>query len=145
MRRHWNTSEVMGKMLRQAYETYWMMPPRHDGWFANDDSSELYHLRGDFSYDVYSCSQAERRTRRPTFQKIRNVVGDIKPSRLVSVDVYDEWFVMLLSTAQVPRAFEPRMSFLDTLHSWPNQSLWRYFKCDGDGEWIRRAIMMGTL
>ena len=29
--------------------------------------------------------------------------------------------------------------------SWPNQSLWRYFRYDGDGEWIRRGLIFGTI
>ena len=76
---------------------------------------------------------------------MRTVLGDIESMHLASVEVFDEWFVTLLSMAPVPRPVTLRMSFWETLRSWPNQSLWRYFKSDGDGEWIRHAIMFGTL
>ena len=133
-------------VLERPLGEFLLMPPRHDGWFVKDDRSEVYHVAADaLSYDVYLCSSTERSRRRPTYEHIRRVDGDLTPTHLASVDVFDDHFVTLLSMAPVPRNRTPRMSFLDTLHSWPNQSLWRYFKCDGDGEWIRRAVINGTL
>ena len=35
--------------------------------------------------------------------------------------------------------------FYDVLKSYENQTLWRYFRCDGDGEWIREGVINGTL
>ena len=124
---------------------YLVMPPRHDGWFADADRSRLYHVVDDVSYDVYSCSEDERRLRRPVYERVDNVIGEHGGSHLATVEVFDPWFVPLHSIAPVPRPLEPRMSLLDTLRSWPNQSLWKYFRCSGGGEWIRRAIMRGSL
>ena len=83
--------------------------------------------------------------RRPANSKVRNEVSDPDALLLVSVKVFDNWFVRLTSVDPVPQTVETRVSFFDTLYAWPNQSLWKHFKCDGDGEWIRRAISSGTL
>ena len=42
-------------------------------------------------------------------------------------------------------SFVEVMAFGEVLHSFGNQLLWKYFHCDGDGEWIHRGLMMGSL
>ena len=133
-------------VLDQPLGQYLITPPNHTGWYANNDISEVYHLRGDFSYDVYSRTATERRHRHPTFTKSHLAEEDeIILARLASVEAIEDVSITLQSSTLVPSHVDSRTSFLDTLHSWPNQSLWKYFKCDGDGEWIRRAIILGTL
>ena len=36
-------------------------------------------------------------------------------------------------------------NFWDTLHTFENQTLWKYFCCDGDVHWIEQGIIAGTL
>ena len=43
------------------------------------------------------------------------------------------------------RAPTPVTDFWEVLRSFENQSLWRYFHCDGDGRWIHRGLLMGSL
>ena len=51
----------------------------------------------------------------------------------------------LHSHCAVPRQINVSMSFWDVLHSFENQSMWKYFSYDGDGKWIHRELMMGSL
>ena len=64
---------------------------------------------------------------------------------LVSIDRIDSTHIRLHSKATLPKEILTNFDFWDVLHSWPNQSLWRNFQCDGDGTWIRRGAMRGTL
>jgi hypothetical protein len=45
----------------------------------------------------------------------------------------------------MPTIPTPPPTFLGILHSWPNQSLWRTLKVDGDGSWILDALVAGSL
>ena len=66
--------------------------------------------------------------------------------RYASIQEVDDMTVSLHSTAEIPATpEEPSMSFWDALHSFENQSLWKYFRCDEDGKWIHRGLMLGTL
>ena len=37
------------------------------------------------------------------------------------------------------------MSLYDVLHLFETQSMWKYFSCNGDVEWIHWGLMMGSL
>ena len=74
-----------------------------------------------------------------------NVEGKLVLSKYDIVDTFDPHFVKLHSTAPVLQPQPKPAGFIDVLSSWPNQSLWEYFKCDGDGEWIRRGLIFGTI
>ena len=58
-----------------------------------------------------------------------------------SIDEGAKGMVTLHSTANPPplRA-AGKKTFLKTLHSFPNQSLWKDMKVDGNGEWIHTAL-----
>ena len=132
--------------LDRPLGAYLIMPPRHDGWFATADRMEVYCVLDASTFDVYTCATTAHRRRRPIYAWERTATGqpDEMPL-LASVEESDGWQVTLLSTAPVPRVPDETQTFLQTLYSWPNQSLWKYFKCDGDGEWIGRAISNNTL
>ena len=133
-------------ILDRPLGDYIIMPPRHDGWFTTADRREVYCVLDNNTHDIYTCDMEEVRGRRPAYVWDRNEEGNpgVAPL-LASVEVLDERFITLLSTAPVPHQSDGTQSFLETLHSWPNQSLWKYFKCDEDGEWIGRAISNNTL
>jgi hypothetical protein len=57
----------------------------------------------------------------------------------------DENLLILHSTSQVYLPSPSRQSFMEHLHSLPNQSLWRTFTTDGDGSWIYRSLLAGNL
>ena len=62
-----------------------------------------------------------------------------------SVCHVNETTVTYHSGAAVP-ASEPKSTrFWNVLRSFENQSLWRHLSCDGDGEWIHRGMLMGSL
>ena len=62
-----------------------------------------------------------------------------------SVEVLSSNEVKVHSTALAPRRTTATYSLRDTLKTFPNQSLWRYFRCDGNGEWIVDGLEHGTL
>ena len=76
-------------------------------------------------------------------------MGDVEdnfvPAKYARVETFDPHFFQLHSTAHVPQPQPKPASFLNVLYSWPNQSLWKYFTYDGDGEWIRRGLIFGTI
>jgi hypothetical protein len=57
----------------------------------------------------------------------------------------DDHKVQLHSTAVKYVAQEEERPFLDVLKSYGDNTWWKIMHCDEDGEWIRRAIRMGTL
>ena len=63
-----------------------------------------------------------------------------------SVDEGAKGRVTLHSTAKPPppRAAEKK-TFLETLHSFPNQSLWKDMIVNGNGEWIHKDIQARSL
>ena len=66
-------------------------------------------------------------------------------NRYASVREVDEMTVALHSVVAVPRPVTPATDFWEVLHSFSNQSLWRYFHCDGDGRWIHQGLLCGSL
>ena len=48
-------------------------------------------------------------------------------------------------SASIPRQPPQPMAFWDVLKSFENQSLWQDFRCDGNGSWIHRGLLMGSL
>ena len=57
----------------------------------------------------------------------------------------DESTVRLHSSAFLPVEPSPKVDFWEVLRSFENQTLWRYFHCEGDGRWIHEGLLMGTL
>lgn len=45
----------------------------------------------------------------------------------------------------IPHTCTFETSFWDIFQSYPNQSMWKYFYCDGKGSWIYQGVLMGTL
>ena len=74
-----------------------------------------------------------------------SVLGHCSGQKYASVVHIDELTVSLHPTAfkYVPAATP--QSFLETLRSFENQSLWDHLVLDGDGEWIREGLLTGSL
>ncbi len=52
---------------------------------------------------------------------------------------------VLHSTSRVPEIVTAPTFFLETLHTFGNSSLWENLSVDGNREWIRQAVLMGSL
>ena len=121
-------------------------------WFESSDGRLLFyrpHNDVEESYDEYHLEARRYPTRHGRrFALTATRVGTLPNSlRLASV-VYDDSVdrVRLHSSCEPFRPIQDTVrGLLDTLQSFENQTLWRYFHCDGDGEWIRRGLIMGSL
>ena len=63
-----------------------------------------------------------------------------------SVDEGANGMFTLHSAARPPSlTTKAKKTFLEMLHSYPNQSLWKDTTVDGDGEWVHAALQSGSL
>lgn len=121
------------------------MPPTVRPWYASDNETEVYARTGDKCYDVYRM-QDDGRPRRNPIYKLFGVGEDrAPPTKHASVGIIDGRHAVLRSVASVSAPPLPPRGLVEELRSWKNQSLWKYFKCDGDGEWIRKGLLRGTI
>jgi hypothetical protein len=58
---------------------------------------------------------------------------------------HDKLYLVVNTTCPVYIPSSHRQSFLQQIHSLPNQSLWRTFQTDGDRLWINRSLLAGNL
>ena len=125
--------------------------PRHrpTEWYMSDDEEFVY-----FWDEAIDAPTNERFTRHPArpptrfrqyFVWDRTEVGRPPRERYATVTEVDSTTVAVESYAPIPRELPPPSGFWATLRSFPNQSLWKNFVCDGDGEWIRRGLRLGSL
>jgi len=127
---------------------YLSLGHQHHQWYATADRSELFFWpdRNVQSYQVFVKDTLNRTTRYGTkYSLSRALLGEPPQLEYASIRRVNNETVTLHSTAPVFVALPAPTSFLDTLHSFENQSLWRYFHCDGDGEWIADGLANGTL
>ena len=120
-------------------------PPNHDGWFMDEKKNVLYWLHEDDSYEMYTLDHGTRSHRRSRYRWSCTLSEQPQYTHLASISHQHDDLVYLHSTSAIPRLPTIRNKFLDILHSWPNQSLWQYLNCDGDGEWIRQGVLRQTL
>ena len=110
-------------------------------WFSSNDNSLLYHAFSNEGYNVYQRCYVSVTTRSgPRFNKISTLPGNPPMSTYASVVNYSSNHVNLHSTAPAfnPAANPP--SFLSTLLSNSDPSLWSNLQIDGDGSWLIDAI-----
>ena len=115
----------------------------------SDQEDRLYfsYCQGGLDcYDTYCKESTDRVTRfGQKFTWESTCEGVPTASIYASVRDVDDSTVSLHSTAAIPRPLSLNTDFWEVLHSFLNQSLWRSFRCDGDGKWIHRGLVMGTL
>lgn len=118
-------------------------------WFVADDSSTLYrtHLKNNIRMmDVFVREERRHNTRRgAVYNWMWSEKGTPSSSRLASVLTIDTTRVHLHSSAPLPLPISVPTDFWTVLQSFENRSLWKYFKCDGDGSWITDGLRSGTL
>jgi hypothetical protein len=124
--------------IPEAVGSYVGQPHQRDVWFVSEDRSELmYKVENSTSYQLYTLSTDHWQTRGGTarYEYSSLVPGQCDRSTRASVSACprDEFLLVVNATYPVYLPSSPRQSFLQRLHSLPNQSLWRTFQTDGDG------------
>ena len=133
--------------LRRPLGPYVAKPHRPDQWFTNEARDELYFGRGDGTYDVFVRDDSGARTRYGAYYSLLDFANDeVTPTRRASiVPALTPQHVKYHSSSPLPPP-APRMdSVVEVLHSWGDRRLWSNLRIDGDGSWIRRGMIMGTL
>ena len=128
---------------------YLVLPHNTEMWFTTDDESELFLKREDGTVDVYTRSTGGRVTRQLHYSQVEfccsmpdesllrvATVLRTEQNDLVSLHLTSA----ILQSPQICHSTVPEL-----LRSTKNPSLWKNFKCDGDGWWIRDALLRGTL
>jgi len=131
----------LGPFIREPQVVY--------DWRTNTDATVLYRQRvqnGEEMHDVFAKDPSSCVTRHGIQYKwLSTRVGELPGDHYATVHHVDEMTVTLHSRAICPTIQDEPTSFVAALQSFPNQSLWRHFVYDGDGEWIRRGMIMGSL
>lgn len=134
--------------LTTTLGNYIGQPHRRDVWFVSEDRSELYRVENNTSYQLYTLSSTHRQTRcgsRYSFSAVIPGQCDRSIRASVSSCPRDEFIMVVNATCPVYLPSSSRQSFLQRLHSLPNQTLWRTFQTDGDGSWIYCSLLAGNL
>jgi hypothetical protein len=136
-------------LLTTALGSYTGQPHCRDVWFVSEDRSELYRVENNASYHLYTTLSSEhRQTRRGSRYSFSALIpGQCNRTTRASVSAcpHDEFLLVVNATCPVYLPSSSRQSFLQRLHSLPNQSLWRTFQTHGDGSWIYRSLLSGNL
>ena len=95
-----------------------------------------YVLELEDSYEVYRRPEGQRRTQHGQQYAWQETQAE-EPAevRYASVKEVDDMTVTPHSTIELPLpTATPSMSFWDALRLFENQSLWKYFWCNGNGK-----------
>lgn len=118
-------------------------------WAVSEDKSVLHRKRDHFTeemHDVFEPLGAGVRIRHGTrYVWTKSEQGVSGLTHYASVTHEGEDIVKLHSTCRKLVTTEPGGSFKEVLRSFKNQSLWSCLDYDGNGEWIHRGLLMGSL
>jgi hypothetical protein len=137
---YYSLSEPLGKYIRPPHRSY--------KWTTNKQGTTVHHkvtLDAKTLYIVYRRrpeieTRAGRRMTRTEYLSKRPL------SRYASIICIDDDTIALHSWVKKYHAPIPKVtSFMDIIKNDSNQSLWRTLKCDGDGSWISRGLLSGSL
>ena len=114
----------------------------------SEDEHHLYHqCERDFEdgHKIFRLETNKPTRRNKVYTLSRFITQAVPVTRYASIKPIINGKVTLHSTA-IPLALPmPTANFWDTLDSFPNQSLWNYLQCNGNGFWITRDLMGGLL
>ena len=101
----------------------------------------------DNTYDVFERGEDRVQTRFDTYYFLAEEGAEgISPTRRASITAgLSPTRVRYHSSAPLPPPTPRLDSVEEVLRSWGHRSLWRTLRIDGDGSWIRRAMVLGTL
>ena len=118
-------------------------------WTWAQDSDELYFVHSDGPvecYDLFCREPGIYPTRYGSKYRWIETKEGVPPSGIyASVRELSDNTVTLHSSCPIYTPIPVATDFWEVLHSFENQSLWRYFHCDGDGKWIHNGLLLGTL
>jgi hypothetical protein len=138
----WNNTPALltGQFLNQPHL------PRE--WLTNNTTSTLFwvgHPSPAVVYNVYTCPKGLRTTRRGARYTWSRRVEGIQPgTHQGSVRIKSATRVVLHSRSPVPGGLIPSLTFLSTLGSFGNPSLWVNLNVNGDGEWICAGVLFDS-
>ena len=116
-------------------------------WSILDNSTEIYFVHDDteegaLRYGVYERNEMAQTTRfgqRYSEQEV--IISDPPLCNYASILHVTDGVVSLHSRLAIPIPEIQNTTFWSTLHSFPNQSIWRTFPCGGDGECIGDTML----
>ena len=120
-------------------------------WFTNEDKSLLFRRRVqdlEEMYDKFEPRTMDHATRfGQQYIWTMTMIGELDRSLLqfASVVHHSQDVVLLHSSAPPPQQIVEPSGFWEVLHSFENQTFWKHFDCDDDGEWIHQGLMLGSL
>jgi hypothetical protein len=124
------------------------LPHIHHEWTTDEEGELLCRNIGDGSFALYEMVRPFRFTRSGPKYSFRRYSRD-DPCLPMLATVLNEFSsaeeVKLHSSARLPVEIHQPMTFLERLHSWENQSLWRNLRVDNGGDWILDALVAGSL
>ena len=98
-------------------------------------------------YDEYNKDDRGHNTRRGQQYTCAREVGGEPPQHFDASISYEEGtqVVSLHSYCAIPRPPRQPSRFWETLRSFNNVAIWKYFLCDRDCKWICQELLMGSL
>jgi hypothetical protein len=140
---------TIGRKLIYGVGDFVATPHRDLPWYASAEATLLYFefARDDATYHrVYHRDANIRATRTGTIYRwFATCFGPAPRVSHASVYVESEMTVKLHSTAACYVSPVASRGFWPTLRTFDNQTMWKYFVCDGDGGWITEGLINGTL
>ena len=137
---YYSLAEPLGKYIRPPHRSY--------KWTTNKQGTSVHFqviLDTKTLYIVYK-SRSEIETRAGRRMKRMDYLSTRPLSRYASIMRVDDNTIVLHSWLKKYQPLITKVtSFLDIIKSDSNQSLWRTLKCDGDGAWISRGLLSGSL
>jgi hypothetical protein len=131
---------ILGNYLRKPH-----LPWR---WYTNENADCLYceSSGSTLSHTIYRRQGTGVGTRfGKKYDWLRAEPGRHTGNCYASVTMSNATCAILHSAAKVPVEVPSPSSFLETLQSFGNGSLWDNLSVDGDGEWIGQAVISGSL
>eukprot|EP00956_Cyclotella_meneghiniana_P002828 scaffold3322_cov23-Cyclotella_meneghiniana.AAC.1 len=130
----------LGKYICQPHKQY--------KWLASRDREYVYRLISSDEYGVHKRDYVHRITRSGSrYNKISAQPGQPSDATLYASahppTTPDS--IILHSTCDIFHKPTNPSTFMSCLSSYSNQSLWKHLEIDGDGDWLIKSILQGTL
>ena len=135
--------------LPEALGPFLKSPHQDILWRTSSTNDRLYRIWndcGDDAYNLFTAVDMAHNTRyghQYTF--VSTEQGQPPGDYYASVSYIDNDTVRFHSKAVIPCPAVVPTDFWSVLRSFSNQSLWKHFHCDGDGEWIHQGLLLGSL
>ncbi len=142
---------LCGGMIHLPYQLgrFLSQPHLPCEWFTNDTASMLFwvgHPSPTIVYNGYTRLEGLRTTRCGAWYTWSWRIEGIQPgTHYGRVRMESATSVVLHSWSPVPRGLIPSLTFLLTLESFGEPSLWANLNVNGDREWIHAGVLSNSL